>query len=60
MTFKGILEEFRSKSFSEKEKGTQFERLIQRGFAPTPGIPNSLRFGFGRIFLPEKTSEARI
>lgn len=36
MTFKDILEEFRSKSFSEKEKGTQFERLIQSWLRTDP------------------------
>jgi hypothetical protein len=29
MSFKTILEKYRSKSFSEKDKGERFERLMQ-------------------------------
>lgn len=36
MTFKDILEEFRSKSFSEKEKGTQFEKLMRSWLLTDP------------------------
>ena len=36
MTFKDILLKFRTQSFTEHEKGTKFERLMQRWLLTDP------------------------
>lgn len=36
MTFKDILRKFRIESFTEKEKGTKFERLMRLCFLTDP------------------------
>ena len=40
MNFKEILSKFRSMSFTEKEKGTQFERLIRSWLLTDPRYTN--------------------
>jgi predicted helicase len=42
MTFKNILQKFRTESFTEKEKGTKFERLIKRWFETDPRYSDKL------------------
>ena len=40
MTFREILIKFRSQSFTEKEKGTKFEMLMQRWLQTDPRFNN--------------------
>lgn len=40
MTFKEILQKFRTQSFTEKEKGTKFEKLMQRWLQTDPRFNN--------------------
>lgn len=40
MTFKEVLHKFRTQSFTEKEKGTKFERLMQRWLQTDPRYNN--------------------
>ena len=55
-----ILAEIRQKSITEKEKGTDFERLMKLGFSPIPVTPVCNRFGFGTNSPPVRISAARI
>ncbi|QIK53794.1 DEAD/DEAH box helicase [Dysgonomonas sp. HDW5B] len=43
MTFKDILQKFRKESFSEKEKGTKFERLIKSWLLTDPRYADKLQ-----------------
>ena len=60
MTFKEVLQRFRTESFTEREKGAKFEKLIKKWFQTDPAMRiNYRRFGFGRNFRGKRISEGR-
>ena len=42
--FNGILEKYRTKSFSERDKGDRFERLIQAYLQTDPTYTSTLKY----------------
>ena len=56
MIFDVILEKNRLLSYSEKDKGDRFERLMQAYLKTDPKYADLFRrYGFGRISLPDVT-----
>lgn len=55
MNFKDILHKFRTESFTEKEKGTKFERLMRSWLLTDPRY-NELE----KVWLWEEFRDARI
>lgn len=43
MTFKEVLQRFRTESFTEREKGAKFEKLIKKWFQTDPRYADKLQ-----------------
>lgn len=60
MTFKDILRKFRTESFTEKEKGTKFERLMRSWLLTDPRYNELEQVWLWEDFREEKTFEEQI
>lgn len=60
--FQAVLHKFRKQSFSERDKGARFERLMQAYFLTDPKYAPQFKktYGFGMNFLQKKTLAERI